>query len=117
MQGTLRDMGSVSGSGRSPGEVHSNPPQCSCLENPTKKHGGLQSIGSQRDNSQLKRLSVHRSLSYTTITTTYVSISNTCILHMFKLYTILSYGIYHSATLLLKVGFEIYVHTALFHSF
>ena len=30
---------------------------------------------------------------------------------------ILSYGIYHSATLLLNAGFEIYVHTALFHSF
>ena len=29
------DVGSVPGSGRSPGEGNDNPPQCSCLENPT----------------------------------------------------------------------------------
>ena len=28
------DLGSIPGSGRSPGGVHGNPPQCSCLENP-----------------------------------------------------------------------------------
>ena len=32
--GDLRDMGSISGSGRSPGEGQGNPLQCSCLENP-----------------------------------------------------------------------------------
>ena len=32
--GEARDMGLISGSGRSPGEGHSNPLQCSCLENP-----------------------------------------------------------------------------------
>ena len=30
----IRDVGSISGSGRSPGEAHGNPPQYSCLRNP-----------------------------------------------------------------------------------
>ena len=43
------DPGSIPGSGRSPGEGHGNPLQCSCLENPMEEElGGLQSIGSQR---------------------------------------------------------------------
>ena len=29
-----RDMGSIPGSGRSPGKGNGNPPWCSCLENP-----------------------------------------------------------------------------------
>ena len=32
--GDARDMGSIPGSGRSPGEGKGNPFQCSCLENP-----------------------------------------------------------------------------------
>ena len=32
--GDVRDVGSIPGSGRSPGEGHGNPPQNSCLENP-----------------------------------------------------------------------------------
>ena len=32
--GDIRDEGSISGSGRSPGEGHGNPPKYSCLENP-----------------------------------------------------------------------------------
>ena len=32
--GDARDMGSISGSGRSPGEGNGNPLQCSCLGNP-----------------------------------------------------------------------------------
>ena len=32
--GDTRDAGSITGSGRSPGGVHGNPLQCSCLENP-----------------------------------------------------------------------------------
>ena len=32
--GYIRDAGSIPGSGRVPGGWHSNPPQCSCLENP-----------------------------------------------------------------------------------
>ena len=32
--GEIRDMGSILGSGRSPGEGHGNPLQYCCLENP-----------------------------------------------------------------------------------
>ena len=32
--GDIRDVGSIPGSGRSPGEGHGNPRQYSCLENP-----------------------------------------------------------------------------------
>ena len=45
----IRDVGSVPGSGRSPGEGHGNPLQCSCLESPM--HRGdwwLQSMGLHR---------------------------------------------------------------------
>ena len=35
--GGLKDLGSVSGSGRSPGRGHSNPLQYSCLENPMNR--------------------------------------------------------------------------------
>ena len=50
----VRDMGSVPGSGRSPGKGNGNPFQYSCLENPmdtiprTKEPGGPQSVGSQK---------------------------------------------------------------------
>ena len=44
-----RDSASIPGRGRCPGGGHSNPVQCSCLENPpTEESDGLQSIGSQR---------------------------------------------------------------------
>ena len=47
--GDVRDMGSIPGSGRSPGEGNGNPPQHSCLENPwTEEPGSLKSIPSQR---------------------------------------------------------------------
>ena len=43
------DLGSVPGSGRSPGEGNGNPLQYYCLENPwTEEPGRLQSMGSQR---------------------------------------------------------------------
>ena len=46
------DLGSIPGSGRSPGEGNGNPPQYSCLENSMKEEpGGLKeslSMGSQR---------------------------------------------------------------------
>ena len=35
--GDLRTMGSIPGSGRSPGEGHGKPVQYSCLENPTDR--------------------------------------------------------------------------------
>ena len=43
------DLGSIPGSGRSPGEGNGNPLQYSCLENPTDREPGmLQPTGSQR---------------------------------------------------------------------
>ena len=45
----VRNMGSVLGSGRSPGGGNGHLLQYSCLENPsTEEPGGLQSMGSQR---------------------------------------------------------------------
>ena len=35
--GDIRDMGSIPESGRSPGGMHGNPLQYSCLENPTDR--------------------------------------------------------------------------------
>ena len=47
--GDTGDMGSIPGSGRSPGEGSGNPLQYSCLENPMDRgSGGLQFMGSYR---------------------------------------------------------------------
>ena len=51
--GDIRDVGSIPGSGRSPGGGHSNPLQYSCLENTMdsgilEEPGRLYSVGSQR---------------------------------------------------------------------
>ena len=47
--GDASDVGSIPGSGRSPGEGNGNPLQCSYLGNlRTEEPGGLQSVGSQR---------------------------------------------------------------------
>ena len=35
--GEMRDVGSIPGSGRSPGGGHGNPCQCACLENPVDR--------------------------------------------------------------------------------
>ena len=40
--GDIRDLGSISGLGRSPGQGHDNPLQYSCLENP---HGQRSLVG------------------------------------------------------------------------
>ena len=55
--GDLRDMGSIPGLRRSPGGGHSNPLQCSCLENPMDK-GAWQDTAHRVPKSwtQLKRL-------------------------------------------------------------
>ena len=37
LQGNVRDMGSIPGSGRSPGGGHDNPLQYSCLDNPVDR--------------------------------------------------------------------------------
>jgi len=58
--GDLRDLGSIPGLARSPGEGNGNPLQYSCLENPwTEKPGGLWSTGSQRV-SDLAQHSVYK---------------------------------------------------------
>ena len=46
-EGDLRGVGSIPGSGRSPGVEHGNPLQYSCLENPMDR-GAWQSMGSHR---------------------------------------------------------------------
>ena len=48
--GDVRDTGSISGSGKSPGGGHGNPLQYSCLENPLDRgvSCGLQSMESKR---------------------------------------------------------------------
>ena len=38
--GDIRDVGSIPGSGRSPGGGHGNPLQYSCLENPMDRGAG-----------------------------------------------------------------------------
>ena len=48
------DLGSLPGSGRSPGEGNGHPLQYSCLENPMDGGpGGLQSTGSAKSRTQL----------------------------------------------------------------
>ena len=57
--GDIRDMGSIPGSGRSPGGGHGNPLQILPGESPwTVEPGGLQFTGSQ-SRTRPKRLSVH----------------------------------------------------------
>ena len=46
--GGLRDVGSIPGSGRSPGGEHSNPLHYSCLENPMDRGAWQGSMGSQK---------------------------------------------------------------------
>ena len=54
----VRDVGSTSGSGRSPGEGHGKPLQYSCLENPLDR-GAWQALVHRVEKSwiQLKQLS------------------------------------------------------------
>ena len=61
--GDKRDVGSVPGSGRSPGEGHGNPLQYSCLENPMDK-GAWRAIVHRVTQSQtwLTQLSTHAEL-------------------------------------------------------
>ena len=58
--GEVRDMGSITGSGRSPGEVNGNPLHYSCLEN--SMDGGVwwaTVLGSYKESDTTKRLSTH----------------------------------------------------------
>ena len=68
--GDARDMGSIPGSGRSPGGGHGNALQCSCLENPTDR-GAWRPIvhGVAQSRTQLKRLSTQHMFSLKPTTT------------------------------------------------
>ena len=58
--GDMRDLGSVPGSGRSPGRGHGNPLQYSCLENPMDKGAWRATVRRVAKGwTQLKELSVH----------------------------------------------------------
>ena len=60
--GDIRDTGSIPELGRTPGEGHSNPPHCSCLENPMDREPGrLHTIhGFAKSWTWLKQLSTHK---------------------------------------------------------
>ena len=56
----LRDAGSIPGLGRSPGGGQSNPPQCSCLENPMDRGAWQATVHRITESrTQLKRLSTN----------------------------------------------------------
>ena len=56
--GDERDAGSIPGSGRSPGERHGNPLQCSCLEKPMDRGAWRATVHrTAKSSTRLKRLS------------------------------------------------------------
>ena len=58
--GDIRDVGSISGLGRSPGGGHGNPLQYSCLENPMDRAAWWVTVhGVSKSRTQLKQLSMH----------------------------------------------------------
>ena len=58
--GDIRDMGSIPGSGRSPGGGHGNPLQYSCLENPMDRGTGRATVHRvAKSQTKLKRFSTH----------------------------------------------------------
>ena len=57
--GDIRDMGSIPGSGRSPGGGHGNPLQFSCLENPVDRGAWPAMVHRvTKSRTQLKRLGI-----------------------------------------------------------
>ena len=57
--GDVRDVGSISGPGRSPGRGHGNTLQYSCLENPMDRGGWWATVyGVAKSRTRLKRLSM-----------------------------------------------------------
>ena len=58
--GDVRDVGSIPGSGRSPGGGPGNPLQYSCLENPMDRGAGRATVHRiAQSQTQLKQLSTH----------------------------------------------------------
>ena len=61
--GDIRDMGLIPGSGRSPGEGHSNPLQDSCLENTMHRGAWWATVHRvAKSQTSLKRPSTHTSI-------------------------------------------------------
>ena len=58
--GDIRDMGSIPGLGRFPGEGHSNPLQYSCLENPMGRGAWWAAVHmvSESDTTEVTRLAL-----------------------------------------------------------
>ena len=64
--GDVRDVGSISASGRSPGGGHGNPVQCSCLENPVDRAAWWAVVQRvTKSQTRLKRLTTHRGVTHT----------------------------------------------------
>ena len=60
ISGDVRDVGSISELGRSPGGGHGNPLQYSCLENPMDRGAWWATVhGVTKSQTQLKLLSTH----------------------------------------------------------
>ena len=58
--GDIRDVDSIPGSGRSPGEGHENPLQYSCLENAMNRGAWKATVHRvTKSQTQLKQLSTH----------------------------------------------------------
>ena len=58
--GDVRDVGSIPGLGRSPGEGHGNPLQYSCLKNPMDRGAWRATVHRvTQSQTRLKRLSTH----------------------------------------------------------
>ena len=62
-EGDVRDVGSVPGSGRSPGEGEGNPLQYSCLEKTMDRGAWWAAVhGVTKSRARLKQLSLHASM-------------------------------------------------------
>ena len=74
--GDVRDLDSIFGSGRSPGEGHGNPLQYSCLENPMDR-GAWQATAHivTQSQTQLKQLGTYAYLSDIVVFPTFFNLS------------------------------------------
>ena len=72
--GDIRDMGSIPGSGRSPGGEHGNSLQYSCLENPMDRGAWRATVHRvAKSQTKLKRFSTHVCAHTHTHTHTYIT--------------------------------------------